>query len=244
EKNPEDRYRSARALSRELRHWLEEHAQEGADPADEVPAARKRPLVWGLSAVAALFVAGAAWWALAPHQAGPDLAQAPPPAVLAPAPAPVVVVAVAPPVVDTAGSAPLAQASAPVMVAPPVPAPVAVAPPAVETPRVAQAPAAVKPAAPKETVKERRAREREARLAATSAGTAAVATGVLRLAVSPWGQVEVDGKSVGIAPPLNELTLSEGRHTITIRNDEFPPYSASVNIVPGQPASLKHRFGS
>jgi serine/threonine-protein kinase len=102
---------------------------------------------------------------------------------------------------------------------------------------MAQAPAAAKPA--KETPKERRAREareREARQVA--------ATGVLRIAVSPWGHVEVDGKPVGTAPPLNELTLSEGRHTVTIRNDEFPPYSASVNIVPGQPVSLKYRFGS
>ncbi|MBC7992769.1 MAG: PEGA domain-containing protein [Rhizobacter sp.] len=112
---------------------------------------------------------------------------------------------------------------------------------------MAQVTPPAKPAAPKETAKEsakeRRTREREARLAATGAGAAA-ATGVLRIAVSPWGQVEVDGKPVGIAPPLNELTLSEGRHTITIRNDEFPPYSSSVNIVPGQAVSLKHRFGS
>lgn len=95
----------------------------------------------------------------------------------------------------------------------------------------------------KETPKERRAREareRETRLAA--AGPAA--TGVLHLAISPWGQVEVDGKPMGTAPPLNELTLSEGRHTITIRNDEFPPYTSSVTVVPGQPVSLKYRFGS
>jgi serine/threonine-protein kinase len=108
---------------------------------------------------------------------------------------------------------------------------------------VAQAPpSAAQPVVPKETPKERRAREareRESRLA-----TSTVMTGVLRLAISPWGQVEVDGKPVGTAPPLNELTLSEGRHTITIRNDEFPPYSSTIVIVPGQPASLKYRFGS
>jgi hypothetical protein len=56
--------------------------------------------------------------------------------------------------------------------------------------------------------------------------------------------VEVDGRPVGIAPPLNELNLPEGRHTITIRNDAFPPFSATVNITAGQPVNLKHRFGS
>jgi serine/threonine-protein kinase len=66
----------------------------------------------------------------------------------------------------------------------------------------------------------------------------------VRLAISPWGQVEVDGRSVGTAPPLNELTLSEGRHVVTIRNDDFPPYSSTVNVVPGQPVNLKYRFGS
>ncbi|HEY0877331.1 MAG TPA: PEGA domain-containing protein, partial [Zeimonas sp.] len=95
---------------------------------------------------------------------------------------------------------------------------------------------------PRETVAERRvrlAREREAR-----AATAAPAAGVIRLAVSPWGQIEVDGTPVGTAPPLNEITLSEGRHQLTIRNADFPPYSASINVTAGQPLTIKHKFGS
>jgi serine/threonine-protein kinase len=262
EKNPDDRYRSARALSRELRHWLEEHAQETADPADEAPAPTKKPL-WIGGAVAAVLVAGVAWWALSSHsgstEVAPEIAPvaiAPPPMASAAAlPPPVAVIAApAPAPVDAsasaAASAPalVAAASAPVVVSPPpvAAAPVVTPPPAVvvETPRVAQAPVAKPPPVLlKETPKERRAREareRETRLAA--AGPAA--TGVLHLAISPWGQVEVDGKPMGTAPPLNELTLSEGRHTITIRNDEFPPYTSSVTVVPGQPVSLKYRFGS
>ena len=270
EKNPEDRYRSARALSRELRHWLEEHAQEGADPADEPPAPRKLPVLWAAGVAAALLVAGVAWWALSPsHPGSVEVAQQAAPAVTAPPPVASAalppVVATAPAPVDAAASAAasapgalasgLASASTAAPVVVPVPAVVtpmappppvatapAAAPPAAQTPHVAQVPTA-QPVLPKETPKERRAREareRDTRLAA--AGPAA--TGVLRLAISPWGQVEVDGKPVGIAPPLNELTLSEGRHTITIRNDEFPPYSSSVTVVPGQPASLKYRFGS
>jgi hypothetical protein len=103
------------------------------------------------------------------------------------------------------------------------------------------------PAEPgKETPRERRAREaREKRLRDASAKPAAsLATGTLRLAVSPWGQVEVDGTPMGTAPPLNELSLPEGRHQIVIRNGDAPPYSATVNVSPGQPVTIKHRFGS
>ena len=66
---------------------------------------------------------------------------------------------------------------------------------------------------------------------------------MVRIAVMPWGQVEVDGNPVGIAPPLNEITLPEGKHQIIIRNSDFPPYTASVKVVAGQPLSIKHSFG-
>jgi serine/threonine-protein kinase len=90
--------------------------------------------------------------------------------------------------------------------------------------------------------KEREARERDLRLAATP--PAVVATGLVRIAISPWGQVEVDGASSGAAPPLTELTLSEGRHQIVVRNGDFAPFVATVNVVAGQTTSIRHKFGS
>lgn len=261
EKNPDDRFRSARALSRELRHWLEEHAQqESQEAAEEGLSAGKKPVVWALAGVAALAVAVGAWFALSsPDAPTPEPVQAAAPAAApAPPPAVVPVVASAPVVTATApvespasanapaAGLPASSAAAPAPVEPPPPAPapvqVAKAEPAPAKPVSESKGPAPKEAAPKETAKERRAREareREARRAG-----AVAATGTLRIAVSPWGHVEVDGKPMGTTPPLNELTLSEGRHTITIRNGEFPPFSSSVTIVPGQPVSLKHRFGS
>jgi hypothetical protein len=97
----------------------------------------------------------------------------------------------------------------------------------------------------KESTRERRAREareRDAKLA--SSAPAVVATGTVRIAVSPWGQVEVDGVPSGAAPPLTELTLAEGRHQIVVRNGEFAPFVASIDVVAGQPVSLRHKFGS
>jgi len=261
EKNPDDRYRSARALSRELRHWLEEHPQEGEagdEPASQ-PAGRRR-LAWGLVAAAGLGIGAAAWWTLTSPRTEAVVAHAIPAAsAVVAAAAPVVPVPVVDPMASQAAamaasaaaagaSAPAADAgaSAPLAVAAAA-APVARAPAGEPVLAAANAASATegprKPAAPpKETPKERRARE--ARERAAAAAPAVAATGVVRLAISPWGQVEVDGKAVGTAPPLNELTLSEGRHVVTIRNDDFPPYSSTVNVVPGQPVNLKYRFGS
>ena len=293
EKNPEDRYSSARSLSRELRHWLDEHAQQETD--EPPPAGPRRKWLWGASAgtAAALLAAGAAWWAWAPSASSPEgtagTAQAASAAheVASASSSPnnpalgltpgVTLAAAAPPVAEAASSPAIAASAAIPETLPPaveaaasagaVAAPVAEPPPATAAPVAATAaehPAAPPspklaaevaaaftkpPATPKETPKERRAREareqREARqAAAASTAPVAAAMGTVRVAVSPWGQIEVDGKPAGIAPPLNELNLSEGRHTITIRNDEFPPFSATVNVTAGQPVNLKHRFGS
>ena len=237
EKDPDMRYRSARALSRELRHWLDEHGEltDNGDPMSTPPAVR-RSTAWAGVAAAAAAVAGLAWWASAalPGSAAPHAAVAASAISAASAPlgGPVVpvalVAAVLPATATEAASAADAEGPRPVA-------------------RDAGKDAAKLPL--KETPIDKRTREarvREARAAvATPAKPAApLPTGVVRLAVSPWGQVEVDGAPAGTAPPLNELTLPEGRHQITIRNEDFPPYSASINVAPGQAVSVKHKFGS
>ncbi|MET0348631.1 MAG: serine/threonine-protein kinase [Rhizobacter sp.] len=291
EKNRDDRFSSARSLSRELRHWLEEHPQQDAEvPEAPAVAASKRRLAWVAAGVAGLAIAGAAWWSLTSHGGTPDTLQAAATASAAlPAPAEAV------PPAEPASAAPLVAAAEPASAVPPAadPAPAAGAtatspdlvaantatatdpgtassnppaaapaapveplptvkltPPAPVTPAaktpaadVAQAKPATPPKPPKETPKERRAREARER-AEKAATPAVVATGTVRIAVSPWGNVEVDGRSVGTAPPLNELNLPEGRHTVVIRNDEFPPFTATINVVSGQPVNVKHRFGS
>jgi len=91
--------------------------------------------------------------------------------------------------------------------------------------------------------REREARENDARVAA-AARLVAPATGTVRIAISPWGLVEVDGASSGAAPPITELTLAEGRHQIVIRNGDYAPHTVSVNVTAGQTISVRHKFGS
>ena len=49
--------------------------------------------------------------------------------------------------------------------------------------------------------REREARDRDAQLAA--AALVPPATGTVKMAISPWGQVEVDGAPSGASPPID-----------------------------------------
>jgi hypothetical protein len=62
------------------------------------------------------------------------------------------------------------------------------------------------------------------------------------LAVSPWGEVIVNGTSRGVSPPLTQLGLAPGVHTIEIRNTAAPPFVVRIEVRPGETISLQHRF--
>ena len=244
EKDPEHRYRSARALSRELRHWLDENGNSPESvPAEsgELPPAERRSRRVTLAAGLAVGVGAVLVW-LAMHSSSPAPAEtmAGAPAVARPAPARPVT---PPPAPEPAPVLAAAPAEAPAVVTAPaadVPAPPVEAASAA-APTVAPARAAAPRAAPAKPAPAKDARPvRDTRVAAA----APAATGSVRIAVSPWGNVEVNGAAVGITPPLNELTLPEGRHQVTIRNADFPPFVATVTVVPGQSVNLRHKFGS
>ena len=62
------------------------------------------------------------------------------------------------------------------------------------------------------------------------------------LAVSPWGEVFIDGKRLGVTPPLRDLTLPSGKHTILIVNATFTPYSKTIDLAPGSTHKIKYKF--
>ena len=66
--------------------------------------------------------------------------------------------------------------------------------------------------------------------------------GRIELAVAPWGEVLVDGKSRGLSPPLRVLELSPGVHKVEIRNSTFPAHVAQVEVKPGEAVRIQHRF--
>ncbi|HKO66238.1 MAG TPA: serine/threonine-protein kinase [Burkholderiaceae bacterium] len=66
--------------------------------------------------------------------------------------------------------------------------------------------------------------------------------GTVTLAVTPWGEISVNGTPRGVSPPVTQLTLPPGVHTIEIRNGSSVPFIARVEIKSGETLGLQHRF--
>jgi len=64
----------------------------------------------------------------------------------------------------------------------------------------------------------------------------------LVLTVRPWGEVYVDGKKVGITPPLKRLQVTPGQRLITIKNSFLPEYRIRLNVDPNAELTVAHDF--
>jgi hypothetical protein len=64
----------------------------------------------------------------------------------------------------------------------------------------------------------------------------------LLLQVLPWGEVYVDGKLMGVSPPLRSVDVKAGRHVVELRNTSFPPYTELVVAKPAEKIRIRHRF--
>jgi serine/threonine-protein kinase len=68
------------------------------------------------------------------------------------------------------------------------------------------------------------------------------AKATLSFALTPWGEVYIDGKKVGISPPLGRLKLEPGKRRLEIRNRGFAPYRKTVDLKAGQSLKIRHKF--
>ncbi len=224
---PQERFQSATEMAQALRAWAQEHARSQAQAASaRSRGTLRRAWPYVVACLAALAVA--AWWAQA-AQSSPVTA-APAQAMLAEP--------MARPRPSAAAVAALDGVSVPIVAAPAEAAPTSEpASPTLARPQQQQALAP--PAHP------RAGRiGAETRSAAPATPPAAPSTGTLQMAISPWGQIEVNGSPAGTTPPLTRLTLAEGTHTITVRNSDFAPYTTTVQVLPDRPVVIRHRFGS
>ncbi len=65
---------------------------------------------------------------------------------------------------------------------------------------------------------------------------------VIGFTILPWGEVYIDGRMHGVAPPLREVEVKPGRHRIEIRNSDFQPHMEVVDAKPGSRIRIRHRF--
>ncbi len=68
------------------------------------------------------------------------------------------------------------------------------------------------------------------------------ATGTVNLAVLPWGEVFVNGRSRGVSPPLKNLKLAPGTYIIEVRNTTFPPSTQKVKVRSREEITVRHVF--
>ena len=264
-RDPGDRYAGAAEMSADLRRWIERNGAQESPAVVEMPGssslpplippphtrprrtkARKSNPVGAIVAVASLVVGGLALLAtlrkpptpapLPDLTAVPAAVPAPAPALVAALPASAAVeVPASAPEPAASGAAPAPAIIEPVVTAaavePPAPPPVVAKPtPATPSPRAAAAKPKATPATARATT-------------TPAAPVVPAAQGQLQLAISPWGQVEVNGQAMGTTPPLTRLNLPEGTHQITVRNEDFPPFSTSVQVLADKPVTVRHRFG-
>jgi len=71
---------------------------------------------------------------------------------------------------------------------------------------------------------------------------AVAAIGVVLLDVLPWGEVLIDGRPVGVTPPLTELKLPAGKYALEIRHGDGRAVAAEIQVDPARPQRVRHRF--
>jgi eukaryotic-like serine/threonine-protein kinase len=237
-RKPGERHRSARQLSRALRTWISEETNGVAHEST-----RHAWGGWAWAAGGAIAVGVIAAVTLgtsrgdeAPPSSVAAVGVAARPASSSPArPSTVASAATAITAVTAERAAPAAEAAA-------VTATVVAASAAANEPAgAAKASSPSKPRPDSARAKKEKAAVKPAPVVEPTP-VAAPAPGTLQLAVTPWGQVEVDGRAMGTTPPLTRLSLAAGTHQIVVRNGDFAAFSTSVTVSEDKPVTVRHRF--
>lgn len=77
----------------------------------------------------------------------------------------------------------------------------------------------------------------------TAGAAPASDSATLLLAVRPWGEVYVDGRKVGVTPPLKRFQVAPGRRLVTIKNSFLPEYRIQLTVDPNAELKVVHDFG-
>ena len=64
----------------------------------------------------------------------------------------------------------------------------------------------------------------------------------LVFAITPWGEIFVNGKSRGVTPPMKSIRLDPGKYKIEIRNTTFPAHAESLDLKARDEITVRHKF--
>ncbi|QNA89687.1 PEGA domain-containing protein [Massilia sp. Dwa41.01b] len=65
-----------------------------------------------------------------------------------------------------------------------------------------------------------------------------------KLRIKPWGTLYVDGKPRGVSPPLKQIVLTPGKHTIRVVNPGFPEYVTTIQVGKNKSGAIEHDFAA
>jgi hypothetical protein len=68
------------------------------------------------------------------------------------------------------------------------------------------------------------------------------ANALITLAIAPWGEIFVDGKRMGVSPPIKEVKVAPGRRKLEIKNSSFPVYTQVVEVKAKDKVRIEHKF--
>ncbi len=71
---------------------------------------------------------------------------------------------------------------------------------------------------------------------------AATAQGTLTFAVSPWGEVLINGKSIGTSPPVKQHKLAPGKYKVEVRNSTLTPFITTIDVKSKEDVTIRHQF--
>jgi eukaryotic-like serine/threonine-protein kinase len=78
--------------------------------------------------------------------------------------------------------------------------------------------------------------------ATASSPPSTATTGRIHIIATPWGEVEVDGKKMGVSPPLTFLSLEPGDHTVVLRNADYAARTFKVKVELDKTERVTHKF--
>lgn len=64
----------------------------------------------------------------------------------------------------------------------------------------------------------------------------------IQLRVSPWANVTLNGKRLGVTPPLTEIKLPPGSHSLDFSNPGFETVRKTLKVEPDQTITITHDF--
>ena len=82
----------------------------------------------------------------------------------------------------------------------------------------------------------------KAEAAKAEAAKLAALQGVVNFSIQPWGNVFINGKSIGASPPMKQTRLAPGKYKIEIKNTTFTPFVTNIEIKPKEEMGIKHKF--